>query len=176
MRLPLDCSGKAGCAFVMTMKFWILLFWLRTTWLLDLNLTISNTCISITIQVVSFFQILISVEKYPITIGVTIYLLWNSSANDNWINSVPRVHGIHNAKKWVGFLSFLICVYFWFSFLFGVISDFFNILYLLMFFLICFIFLKRVFFMVMREGFYMYMNMITYHFWQSLNYFCSFRN
>lgn len=164
MRLPLDCSGKAGCAFVMTMKFWILLFWLRTTWLLDLNLTISNTCISITIQVVSFFQILISVEKYPITIGVTIYLLWNSSANDNWINSVPRVHGIHNAKKWVGFLSFLICVYFWFSFLFGVISDFFNILYLLMFFLICFIFLKRVFFMVMREGFYMYMNMITYHF------------
>lgn len=121
MRLPLDCSGKAGCAFVM--KFWILLFWL---WLLDLNLTISNTCISITIQVVSFFQILISVEKYPITIGVTIYLLWNSSANDNWINSVPRVHGIHNAKKWVGFLSFLICVYFWFSFLFGVISDFFK--------------------------------------------------
>lgn len=85
------------------------------------NLTISNTCISITIQVVSFFQILISVEKYPITIGVTIYLLWNSSANDN----VPRVHGIHNAKKWVGFLSFLICVYFWFSFLLGVISDFF---------------------------------------------------
>lgn len=176
MRLPLDCSGKAGCAFVMTMKFWILLFWLRTTWLLDLNLTISNTCISITIQVVSFFQILISVEKYPITIGVTIYLLWNSSANDNWINSVPRVHGIHNAKKWVGFLSFLICVYFWFSFLLGVISDFFNTLYLLRFFLICSIFLKRVFFMVMREGFYMYMNMITYHFWQSLNYFCSFRN
>lgn len=110
---------------VVTMKFWILLFWLRTTWLLDLNITISNTCISITIQVVSFFQILISVEKYPITIGVTIYLLWNSSANDNWINSVPRVHGIHNAKKWVGFLSFLICVYFWFSFLLGVISDFF---------------------------------------------------
>lgn len=164
MRLPLDCSGKAGCAFVMTMKFWILLFWLRTTWLLDLNLTISNTCISITIQVVSFFQILISVEKYPITIGVTIYLLWNSSANDNWINSVPRVHGIHNAKKWVGFLSFLICVYFWFSFLLGVISDFFNTLYLLRFFLICSIFLKHVFLMVMREGFYMYMIMITYHF------------
>lgn len=175
MRLPLDCSGKAGCAFVMTMKFWILLFWLRTTWLLDLNLTISNTCISITIQVVSFFQILISVEKYPITIGVTIYLLWNSSANDNWIKSVPRVHGIHNAKKWVGFLSFLICVYFWFSFLF---VTFFNILYLLRFFLICSIFLKRVFFMVMREGFtctWSWLHII-FHFWQSLNYFCSFRN